>query len=285
LLKVNVMAYDYSGYGLSSAESPSEDAVYADAEAALAYLVSVVNTPHNQIVLYGRSLGGGPSTYLAQKMSDTGDPPRGVVLQSPFLSAYRVAFHFRFSMPGDQFCNVDRIGDIMCPVYVIHGTNDEVVPFWNGQELYLKVREEFRYPAFWVKDAGHNNIELLLRDSTKLSLFFVKFKEFLKCTADRRGEYEALAATAREEARFSGSMCCGPRVGRGEAGRSTREAGRSTKKPGVTDALKQGHGARGGLGGSNNDSKAASEATDETKAGGALGEAGIMSGSVTPGWK
>ena len=132
LLKVNVMAYDYSGYGLSSAETPSEEAVYADAEAALAYLVSVVNTPHNQIVLYGRSLGGGPSTYLAQKMSNMGNPPRGLVLQSPFLSAYRVAFHFRFSMPGDQFCNVDRIGDVMCPVYVIHGTNDEVVPFWNG---------------------------------------------------------------------------------------------------------------------------------------------------------
>ena len=208
------MAYDYTGYGLSSGEEPSEEAVFADAEAALEYLVSVVNMPHHNIVLYGRSLGGGPSTYLAQKMSLAGSPPRGLVLQSPFLSAYRVAFHFRFSMPGDQFCNIDRIGDVLCPVYVIHGTNDEVVPFWNGQELFLGVREEFRYPAFWVKDAGHNNIELLLRDPNKLSIFFVKFREFLKCTADRRGDFERLAANAREDGMFSGTLCCGPRTER-----------------------------------------------------------------------
>ena len=72
-------------------------------------------------------------------------------MQSPFLSALRVAFHFRFSMPGDKFCNIDRMADITCPVFLVHGTNDEVVPFWNGQELYLGVSEEFRYRPFWVQ--------------------------------------------------------------------------------------------------------------------------------------
>ena len=54
-------------------------------------------------------------------------------------------------MPGDKFCNIDRMADITCPVFLVHGTNDEVVPFWNGQELYLGVSEEFRYRPFWVQ--------------------------------------------------------------------------------------------------------------------------------------
>ncbi len=216
ILHVNVMSYDYTGYGLASAEEePSEERVYADVEAAYAYLVEVVNLRPSQVVLYGRSLGGGPSTYLAAKLSKAGTPVRGVVLQSPFLSAYRVAFHFRFSMLGDKFCNVDRVGEIDSPVYIIHGTNDEVVPFWNGQELYLAVQDTFKYPPFWVKDAGHNNIELLLRSTSTPGVFFDRFRAFLDDTTARR-EHWAAAAQRRARDRtagslFGGAACCGPR--------------------------------------------------------------------------
>jgi abhydrolase domain-containing protein 17 len=53
--------------------------------------------------------------------------------QSPILSVYRVAVPFRFTMWGDMFANIDRIQEIDCPVFVIHGTRDEVVPFEHGQ--------------------------------------------------------------------------------------------------------------------------------------------------------
>lgn len=53
--------------------------------------------------------------------------------QSPLLSVYRVAFNFRFTLPGDMFPNVDRIRQVRCPVFVIHGTRDEIVPFRNGE--------------------------------------------------------------------------------------------------------------------------------------------------------
>jgi pimeloyl-ACP methyl ester carboxylesterase len=42
------------------------------------------------------------------------------------LSIYRVAFNFRFTIPGDLFPNIDRIRDIQSPVFIIHGTRDEV---------------------------------------------------------------------------------------------------------------------------------------------------------------
>jgi abhydrolase domain-containing protein 17 len=222
ILNVNVMSYDYTGYGLSDGE-PAEERVYADIDAAFDYLTQVVNLKPSQIILYGRSLGGGPSTYMAQKMSLLGTPVRGVVLQSPFLSTYRVAFHFRYSMIGDKFCNVDRMNDITCPVFIVHGTNDEVVPFWNGQELYLAVQEEFRYRPFWVKDAGHNNIELLMRDTAPVNsnsrmpgLFFERFDMFIRDTTARREYWEALDRRKRRELTFMGNggifsvaSCCG----------------------------------------------------------------------------
>jgi fermentation-respiration switch protein FrsA (DUF1100 family) len=65
-------------------------------------------------------------------------------------------------MPGDMFCNIDRVEKVESPITIIHGTRDEVVPFWHGEELFEKCRQEWRYKPLWVTDAGHNNIEVFL---------------------------------------------------------------------------------------------------------------------------
>lgn len=56
-----------------------------------------------------------------------------------------------------------RIGSVTCPVFVVHGTRDEIVPFWNGEELFLATPVCWRAKPFWVEGAGHNNIETFLR--------------------------------------------------------------------------------------------------------------------------
>ena len=110
----------------------------------------------------------------------------GVILQSPLLSAYRVAFNFRFTMAGDKFPNVDYAPSIRCPMFIVHGTQDEVVPFWHGQELFLALPQEWRAKPFWVEGAGHNNIEALLRPT---GAFVDKLIEFLDLhIAARRGK-------------------------------------------------------------------------------------------------
>ena len=96
VLRVNIMAYDYTGYGKSQG-TPCEQSCYADIEAAYRYLLTVRRYQPEQIVLYGRSLGSGPSCYLAAKTAREGRSVAGVILQSPLLSAYRVAFNFRFT--------------------------------------------------------------------------------------------------------------------------------------------------------------------------------------------
>lgn len=172
VLQVNVMCYDYTGYGKSREAKvaepivPSEAKVYNDILAAFDHLTHKLRIPPSKIVLYGRSLGSGPTCYLAQRLTEQGTPCAGVILQSPLLSAFRVAFNFRFTMAGDLFPNIDRVGKIHSPVFVIHGTRDEVVPFWHGQDLFLGAQRRFRAKPFWVEGAGHNNIESMLRQST-----------------------------------------------------------------------------------------------------------------------
>ncbi|CAI5733113.1 unnamed protein product [Hyaloperonospora brassicae] len=160
-LQVNVMSYDYSGYGISEGV-PSEAACMADADAALAYLVAVKKTPPGKIILYGRSLGSGPTTYLAAKQSNLAQPVAGVILQSPVLSMFRVVFNFRYTFPGDLFCNIDIIDQVQSPVTIIHGTRDEVVPFWHGERLFELCPQAWRCKPLWVTGAGHNNVEAYL---------------------------------------------------------------------------------------------------------------------------
>lgn len=184
VLRVNIMAYDYTGYGKSTG-TPTEDNCYADIEAAYKYLTEVRRIQPEQIVLYGRSLGSGPSCYLASKTATAGRSVGGVILQSPLLSAYRVAFNFRFTMVGDRFPNIDYAPHIRCPVFIVHGTQDEVVPFWHGEELFLSLPQEWRAKPFWVEGAGHNNIEAMLRPT---GMFIAKLVEFLELhVAARRG--------------------------------------------------------------------------------------------------
>lgn len=171
ILQVNIFAYDYTGYGMSTGASPQEPYVYADIEAAFKYLRDIMGVPWTQIVLYGRSIGTGPSCHLATKTA-----VRGVVLQSPMVSIYRIAFHFRFTLPGDLFSNVDKVNDISSPVFIMHGTRDEIVPCWHGQAMYNACQKKnIAYGAHWVEGADHNNLETQAGDA-----FYDHFSKFLK---------------------------------------------------------------------------------------------------------
>lgn len=174
-INVNILAYDYEGYGKATGR-PSEISCFEDIDAAYKYLTETLNQSSQNIIFYGRSLGSGPSCYLAEKLCKEGIEIGGLILQSALLSVYRVAFNFRFSFPGDMFCNIDRIGNITCPILLIHGTHDDIVPFWNGEMLFLAAPVKWRAKPIWVDGGEHNNIEEKLRES---GLFFGMVEEFL----------------------------------------------------------------------------------------------------------
>ena len=71
----------------------------------------------------------------------------------------------------------------------MHGTQDEVVPFWHGENLFAALPQEWRAKPFWVDGAGHNNIEALLRPT---GAFVDKLNEFLDLhISARRGRIVA----------------------------------------------------------------------------------------------
>jgi fermentation-respiration switch protein FrsA (DUF1100 family) len=147
-----VLAYDYRGYGLSSGQ-PSEGASYRDIDAAWAHLTERLGVPPARIILLGRSVGAGPSVDLATRV-----PAGGLVLESAFVSAFRVLTRIPL-LPFDKYRNIEKIARVTCPVLVIHGTADEVVPLWHGQRLFEAARGPKR--ALWVDGAGHNDLMLV----------------------------------------------------------------------------------------------------------------------------
>lgn len=96
----------------------------------------------------------GVACHLAWQEALAGRKIGGLILQSPLMSAYRIALHFRFSMFGDKFVTIDKIGAVKAPVFIIHGTRDEVVPFHHGQELFLAVNPRYRYKVRLISDSA-----------------------------------------------------------------------------------------------------------------------------------
>jgi len=86
---------------------PSEENCYADISAVYDYLIKEKKIPPSKIILYGRSLGSGPSCFLAAKSSDDGASVGGLILHAPFLSIYRVVIDSGCTLPGDKFPNLE----------------------------------------------------------------------------------------------------------------------------------------------------------------------------------
>lgn len=210
LLTHSLLFWNFSGYGLSDGGPPSEKHCFENIQAAFDFLTETQGLMPDEIILYGRSLGSGASCELARRQSDLNAPVRGVILQSPLMSAYRVAFHFRYSMPGDMMCNIDKVPFIKSSVFIIHGKRDEIVPFYHGEELYLGLQPQYRYSPYWVDEAGHNNIEVMVQRRHK-GAFFDRLREFVAYLEKHPNGKEDLAI---DESLIDGiaGPCCSKRA-------------------------------------------------------------------------
>ncbi len=150
-----VLGVNYRGYGGSTGK-PSEKGIYADGDAVLAWLQKTQDVPLSSIVAYGQSIGGTVATHLAAQ-----NDLAGVVLESAFISADAMARRIIPYLPlwwfmTYRFDNLTRIKKARCPVLIVHGQQDETVPFRDGQALFRAAPEPKRFYA--VARAAHNNI-------------------------------------------------------------------------------------------------------------------------------
>jgi abhydrolase domain-containing protein 17 len=148
-LNFNVLAYDYRGYGLSPGQASVANS-YQDVEAAYDYLINILKVPADRIIIFGRSVGSGPSTYLASRRSSA-----GLILESAFTSTFRVVIPVKI-LPFDKFPNQDHLAKIRVPILLIHGTDDQVIPFSHGESLYATAQEPKMFLA--IAGADHNDV-------------------------------------------------------------------------------------------------------------------------------
>ncbi|XWS30854.1 hypothetical protein CRYUN_Cryun23aG0027000 [Craigia yunnanensis] len=152
-LRVNLLGYDYSGYGQSTGK-PTEQNTYADIEAVYRCLGEKYGVKEEDVILYGQSVGSGPTLDLATRLPKL----RAVVLHSPILSGLRVMYPVKRTYWFDIYKNIDKIPFVNCPVLVIHGTADDVVGWSHGKQLWELCKE--KYEPLWVKGGNHCDLEL-----------------------------------------------------------------------------------------------------------------------------
>jgi fermentation-respiration switch protein FrsA (DUF1100 family) len=146
-LGVDIVTYDYSGYGMGTGE-PSEKNLYADCTAVYKWMKSTLKLRTDQIILYGKSLGTAPTVDLATRFASI-----GVILVCPLASGARVVFpKVKNSLLDRVFCpTILKIDKVTTPIFIMHGTNDEVINVCNGQDLYDACRPQHPLPPVWVE--------------------------------------------------------------------------------------------------------------------------------------
>lgn len=156
-LGVNVLLFDYRGYGRSDGHV-SEDNVYADAEAAYRWLREVKKCEAASLFLFGRSLGGPVAIDLAGRVDCA-----GLVVESSFTSAIDMGKRLYPFMPVRllaryHFDAATKIGLVNCPILIGHSPDDDIIPYDMGRTLFERAKSQKR---FVVLEGTHNALAYL----------------------------------------------------------------------------------------------------------------------------
>ncbi len=149
-LGYDLFLVDYRGFGKSEGSLTSEADMTEDLQAVYDHLKT--EFAEDQIVLAGYSLGSGPASYLAAE-----NKPEAVVLVAPYTSLTDMKNRFFWIFPDfllkyklDNRSNLTRSTS---PVYILHGTNDELIPLAMGKELESLDPERIKLVE--MKGVGH----------------------------------------------------------------------------------------------------------------------------------
>lgn len=151
---MQVFIFDYRGYGKSSGK-PYETGLYKDGLAAYDFLANQRNVSPERLILFGRSLGAAISIEIALKRNVS-----AIILESAFTSSRGMAktlFLFKIFAPllPPHYNNLEKIGRITVPKLIVHGEDDDIVPFSMGKEIYRTAQQPKYF--FPIKNAGHND--------------------------------------------------------------------------------------------------------------------------------
>lgn len=151
----NVLLFDYRGYGASDGVAADESGLYADGDAAVAFVVNNKGVRPEQIILYGQSLG----TTVVADVASRGNYG-ALVLESGLSSASSVAatalpwlpawLHF---LGRNRFESARKLANVKSPILIAHGDPDGTIPTDEGRRLFASANEPKK--LLIVPGAGH----------------------------------------------------------------------------------------------------------------------------------
>jgi fermentation-respiration switch protein FrsA (DUF1100 family) len=155
-LQLSVFAFDYRGYGRSEGR-PFEAGILEDGTAAQLWLAERTGRRPENIVLMGRSLGGGVAVDLAARHG-----ARGLVVQNTFTSLPDAAGRLYPWAPvrllmRNRYDSLTKIARYSGPVLSSHGTADTLVPYELGRKLFDAAPGPKEF--FAIEGGGHNDPE------------------------------------------------------------------------------------------------------------------------------
>ena len=148
-----VWMIDYPGFGKSTGDR-TERIMYADAVEF--YKMALARYPADSIIIFGKSMGTGPATYLASRRSC-----KRLILETPYYSIEALFNHYAFIYPVSlmtkyHFPNNEYIAEVTAPVTIFHGTDDEVIPFRQARRLKEEAGDKAELIS--IEDGKHNNL-------------------------------------------------------------------------------------------------------------------------------
>ena len=173
----NVLLFDYRGYGASDGVAADESGLYADGDAAVAFLVKNKGIRPEQIVLYGHSLG----TTVAADVASRGNYG-AVVLESGLSSASSLAASALPWLPArlhflgrNRFESARKLANVKSPILIVHGDPDRTIPTDEAHRLFASANEPKK--LLILPGAGHvpfanagesylSQVEQFMRDAT-----------------------------------------------------------------------------------------------------------------------
>ena len=158
----NVLTYDYRGFGKSGGKVDRRG-MLDDVRAAFDYVAKRPDIDPGRLVSMGHSLGGAKTLVALSEAPVRG--LRAVVTDAAFASYQAMARQLGGEVGGklvsDEWAPKDSVAKIApLPLLIVHGTNDEVVPFAQGKQLFEAAKEP--KTMFQVKGGRHG--DSLLRD-------------------------------------------------------------------------------------------------------------------------
>lgn len=156
-LKINILAMEYRGYGVHvDADGCSADKIREDCDYVYNYLLRELHLKESDIIVFGRSIGTGPATFLSAN-----NKPAAVILMSAYTSIRDIAkqqFKIVGGLMHSHFDNLKLIPKVTSPTFFIHGKMDDLILYQHSERLFeaIGAKQKFcHYPAHMT----HNDFD------------------------------------------------------------------------------------------------------------------------------